>query len=202
VAGFAGRMKKLNQEGFDPSAAQQYLPLIERSVTRMGRLIDDLLEFSRIGRTELRNQDVDLKRLLEQTLQAAQGETADREIHWKIEPLPAVRGDASTLRQVFANLIDNAVKFSQPRNPAEIEIGCLPAENEHVVFVRDNGVGFDMRYAHRLFGVFQRLHSTAEFEGTGIGLATVRRIIQRHGGRTWAEGVLGQGATVYFSLPR
>ena len=202
VAGFVGRVQKLNREGFDPEAADQYLPLIQNSVTRMGRLIDDLLEFSRIGRTELHYQNVNLHSLLEQTLQAAQSEVAGREIQWKIESLPEVRGDAAMLRQVFANLIDNAVKFARPRDPAQIEIGSLPAEEEHVVFVRDNGVGFDSRYAHKLFGVFQRLHSTVEFDGTGIGLATVRRIIERHGGRTWAESVLDRGATFCFSLPR
>ncbi len=202
VAGFVGRIKTLNREGIDPSAADPYLPLIQHSVTRMGRLIDDLLEFSRIGRTELRYQSVSLHSLLDQTLQAAQSEVAGRAIQWKIQSLPEVRGDAAMLRQVFANLIDNAMKFARPRDPAEIEIGCLPAEQEHVVFVRDNGVGFDPRYAHKLFGVFQRLHSTAEFDGTGIGLATVRRIIERHGGRTWAESILGRGATFCFSLPR
>jgi signal transduction histidine kinase len=201
VAGFVGRMQKLNREGVDHSAAEQYLPLIQHSVTRMGRLIDDLLEFSRIGRAELHCQNVSLRSLLEQTLQAAEPDVAERPIHWTIDPLPEVRGDAAMLRQVFANLIDNAVKFARTRDPAEIEVGTQAAESEHIVFVRDNGVGFDPQYAHKLFGVFQRLHSAAEFDGTGIGLATVRRIIERHGGRTWAEGALGQGATICFSLP-
>jgi signal transduction histidine kinase len=201
VAGFVGRVQKLARDGADPSAAEQYLPLIQQSVTRMGRLIDDLLEFSRIGRTELHYQNVDLRSVLDQTLQAAQPDVADLPIRWSIDPLPEVRGDAAMLRQVFANLIDNAVKFARTRDPAVIQIGSLPADAEHVVFVRDNGVGFDPHYAHKLFGVFQRLHSAAEFDGTGIGLATVRRIIERHGGRTWAEGALGQGATISFSLP-
>ena len=201
VAGFVGRMQKLNQNGADPCAADQYLPLIQRSVTRMGRLIDDLLEFSRIGRAELHFQIVSLRMLLEQTLQAAEPDVAERAIHWTIEPLPEVRGDPAMLRQVFANLIENAVKFARTRNPAEIEIGVRPADNEHVVFVRDNGVGFDPQYAHKLFGVFQRLHSATDFDGTGIGLATVRRIIERHGGRTWAEGAPDLGATISFSLP-
>ena len=206
VAGFVGRMQKLNRGGIDPAAADQYLPLIQRSVTRMGRLIDDLLEFSRIGRAELHFQNVSLRSLLDQTLQAAEPDVAERAINWTIEPLPEVRGDAAMLRQVFANLIDNAVKFARTRDPAEIEIGFRQADNadgikEHVVFVRDNGVGFDPQYAHKLFGVFQRLHSTADFDGTGIGLATVRRIIERHGGRTWAEGAPDRGATISFSLP-
>ncbi len=201
VAGFVGRIQKLNRDGPDPAASEQYLPLIQHSVTRMGRLIDDLLEFSRIGRAELHLQNVNLGSLLDQTLQVAQSDDSDRSIHWTIHPLPDVRGDPAMLRQVFANLIDNAVKFAKTRDPAEIEVGSLPAENEHVVFVRDNGVGFDSHYAHKLFGVFQRLHSASEFDGTGIGLATVRRIIERHGGRTWAEGAVGQGATISFSLP-
>ncbi len=201
VAGFVGRLQKLNPNGANPAAADQYLPLIQHAVTRMGRLIDDLLEFSRIGRAELHFQNVSLRMLLDQTLQAAQPDVAERAIRWTIEPLPEVRGDAAMLRQVFVNLIDNAVKFAATRNPAEIEIGVRPADNEHVVFVRDNGVGFDPQYAHKLFGVFQRLHSTADFDGTGIGLATVRRIIERHGGRTWAEGALDRGATISFSLP-
>jgi hypothetical protein len=201
VAGFVGRMQKLNREGVDLGAVDQYLPLIQHSVIRMGRLIDDLLEFSRIGRAELHFQKVSLQSLLDQTLQAAQPDVADRAIRWTIEPLPEVRGDAALLRQVFANLIDNAVKFARTRDPAEIEVGAQTADKEHIVFVRDNGVGFDPQYAHKLFGVFQRLHSAADFDGTGIGLATVRRIIERHGGRTWAEGALGQGATISFSLP-
>jgi two-component system sensor histidine kinase/response regulator len=214
VAAFVGRIQKLQRDGADPGEAEKYLPLIRHSVTRMGSLIDALLDFSRIGRAELHLQNVNLRSLLDQTLfdmfgstasgrqeKAAQADVADRQIHWTIEPLPEVRGDAAMLRQVFANLIGNAVKFAQYRDPAEIEVGSLPADNEHVVFVRDNGAGFDPRYAHKLFGVFQRLHTTKEFDGTGIGLATVRRIIERHGGRTWAEGAVGQGATISFSLP-
>ncbi|MGA2256196.1 MAG: ATP-binding protein [Thermoguttaceae bacterium] len=131
-----------------------------------------------------------------------QSEVAGRAIQWKVRSLPEIRGDAAMLRQVLSNLIDNAVKFTRPRDPAEIEIACVAEENQHVVTVRDNGVGFDAHYAHKLFGVFQRLHSAAEFDGTGIGLATVRRIIERHGGRIWAESTLGQGATFCFSLPR
>lgn len=202
VAGFVGRLKKLNSGELDPHAANEYLPLIQHSVTRMGRLIDDLLEFSRVGRADLRHENVRLNSLLDQTLQAMQSELAGRAIQWKVEPLPEVRGDVAMLRQVLSNLIENAVKFTRPRELAEIEIGCNGAENEQVVFVRDNGVGFDPRYGHKLFGVFQRLHSAAEFDGMGIGLASVRRIIERHGGRTWAESILDQGATFYFSLPR
>ena len=178
VAGFVGRMQKLDREGADANAAEQYLPLIQNSVTRMGRLIDDLLEFSRIGRGEY---TIRTSASIACSTRRCKSRSRKRQVmrsSGESNRSPEVRGDPSMLRQVFANLIDNAMKFARPRDPAEIEIGSLPAEKEHVVFVRDNGVGFNPRYAHKLFGVFQRLHSAAEFDGTGIGLATVRRIIR------------------------
>jgi light-regulated signal transduction histidine kinase (bacteriophytochrome) len=132
-----------------------------------------------------------------------QADTQERNIVWEIHPLPAVRADLALLRLALVNLISNAVKFTSTRVPATIEIGCAPSgDDETVIFIRDNGVGFDPRYAGKLFGVFQRLHSQDEFEGTGIGLANVRRIIHRHGGRTWAEGAVDGGATFYFSIPK
>jgi len=146
---------------------------------------------------------VDLGALVREAIQEFEPETLDRDIHWSVADLPVVVGDRAMLRVVLANLISNALKFTQPCPQAEIEIGCLPdQETEIVIFVRDNGAGFDMTYADKLFGVFQRLHGASEFEGTGIGLANVRRVISRHGGRTWAEGKVGGGATFYFSLPQ
>jgi len=168
----------------------------------MGTLIDDLLIFSRMNRSEMRFGKVAMDGLLDEAVKASAPDAKERRIDWKISPLPEVEADAAMLRQVWMNLIGNAVKYTRPRDPAEIEAGCKPDDNgEYIFYVRDNGVGFDMKYVDKLFGVFQRLHRADEFEGTGIGLANVRRIILRHGGRTWAEGRVDGGATFYFSLP-
>jgi light-regulated signal transduction histidine kinase (bacteriophytochrome) len=168
----------------------------------MGTLIDDLLSFSRMGRCEMLKKPVDLKVLAQEVIQELEQETRGRHIRWQVADLPVARGDYAMLRIALVNLISNALKFTRPRQEAEIDIGCLPGrETGTIIFIRDNGVGFDMNYADNLFGVFQRLHRIEEFEGTGIGLANVRRIINRHGGRTWAEGKVNQGATFYFSLP-
>ena len=165
----------------------------------MGVLIDDLLAFSRMGRAEMIETTVNLDSLVQDALHDLEPATRDRNIVWQIRPLPAVQADPAMLKQVLANLLGNAVKFTGPRNPAEIEIGCDGMEGERaIIFVRDNGVGFDPQYAHKLFGVFQRLHRADEFEGTGIGLANVRRIIARHQGRTWAEGAV-DGCLLYTS---
>ncbi len=169
----------------------------------MGRLIDDLLEFSRMGRAELRRDTVDMNALVRAVQRDMEPDTQGRTIEWRIGPLPAVSGDASLLRQVWMNLLANAVKYSRPRANAVIEVGCeMDKPNETIFFVRDNGVGFEMKYASHLFGVFQRLHRVEDFEGTGIGLANVRRIVARHGGRTWAEGQPDAGATMRFTLPK
>jgi PAS domain S-box-containing protein len=181
---------------------RHYMAAISGSSRRMGNLIDDLLDFSRMGRHALSTRPVELHALALEVIQELESETDGRDIDWCTGDLPVVNGDRAMLRIVLANLIANAVKFTRQRAMAKIEIGCLPSEKtETVVFVRDNGVGFDMTYGDKLFGVFQRLHRQEEFEGTGIGLANVRRIINRHGGRTWAEGKVDQGATFYFSLP-
>jgi PAS domain S-box-containing protein len=186
-----------------PEKSRRYLTTISRSAKRMGDLIDDLLAFSRVGRAALQKADISLDKLVREMLDDFKAETNERKIVWKIHPLPAVQADRALLRMVFVNLVANAVKFTGTRDRARIEIGCAHgSEAETVIFIRDNGVGFDPRYAGKLFGVFQRLHSQDEFAGTGIGLANVQRIIHRHGGRTWAEGVVDGGATFYFSLPK
>jgi two-component system, sensor histidine kinase and response regulator len=188
----------------EPAFSEQgkrYLDLINNAAGQMDQLIGDLLDFSRNSRIEMQQTKVDLQNLVETLLQDLLPEMEGRKINWTKNPLPPVQGDPSLLRQVFSNLILNAVKYSRTREVAEIEIGCSgQTENEITIFVRDNGVGFDMKYAAKLFGVFQRLHGADEFEGTGIGLANVRRIVARHGGRTWAEAKINEGATFFFTL--
>ena len=168
----------------------------------MGRLIDDLLTFSRMGRAQLATAVIDSNALVAAVIHE-NGFDKIEGLTWAVAPLSPVEADAAMIRQVWFNLLDNAVKYSRRTAAPRIEIGAqTEAETGEIVFhVRDNGAGFDMKYAGKLFGVFQRLHSEAEFEGTGIGLASVRRIVARHGGRTWAEGAVGAGATFYFSLP-
>ena len=175
---------------------------ITDATLEMGQLIDDLLAFSRMARVHMSEGAVSLEALVQDTLVGLEPATRGRRIRWQSGSLPTVIGDPSMLKQVYVNLLHNAIKYTRQRDPAEIEIGCAGEDDgQHVLFVRDNGAGFDMQYAHKLFGVFQRLHRSDEFEGTGIGLATVRRIVTRHGGRTWAEGAVDKGATVYFTLP-
>ena len=169
----------------------------------MGDLIDDLLAFARIGRAELQKEDVNLDQLVKETLGDFQADTKDRNIAWEIRPLPAVWADRALLRLVLVNLISNALKFSSGRAEAKIEVGCASGiDRQTVIFVRDNGAGFNPLYVSKLFGVFQRLHCNEDFEGTGIGLANVQCIIHRHGGRAWADGVVDGGATFYFSIPQ
>jgi light-regulated signal transduction histidine kinase (bacteriophytochrome) len=198
-----GYIEMLLDESRDvlPEKARSHLDVIVDSSRRMGTLIDDLLAFSRDGRTELHMDRVDLDALVRTVIQDLEMATREREIEWHIGALPAVEGDLSLLRQVFANLIGNAVKYTRPRKVARIEIGAAGHEDGRgICFVRDNGVGFDMAHARRLFGIFQRLHRGDEFEGTGVGLANVHRIVTRHGGRVWAEAEPDRGATFYVSL--
>jgi PAS domain S-box-containing protein len=183
--------------------SNHYMAMILDSAKRMGNLIDDLLAFSRIGRAEPQKTLVSLAQLVREAITEVRQDTEGRNIDWKIGALPDFYGDRSMLRLVFVNLISNAIKFTRTRTQAQIEIGCSERNrNDLVIFVRDNGVGFDMKYVNKLFGVFQRLHPSDAFEGTGIGLATVQRIIHRHGGKVWAEGLVESGATFYFSAPK
>jgi K+-sensing histidine kinase KdpD len=201
VVGYSELLQK-NSSSFDDKG-HRYIRTILDAAKRMGILIDDLLAFSRIGRAETKKTSVNLGELLREVVTEVQQETAGRDIGWKISTLPMCCGDRPMLRVVLVNLVSNAVKFTRMRTRAEIEIGFRDGDNDDVeVFVKDNGAGFDMQYANKLFGVFQRLHRAEEYEGTGIGLATVQRIILRHGGNVRAEGAVGQGATFYFSLPK
>jgi PAS domain S-box-containing protein len=214
INGFVQLLSKKDGPNLDP-ASQRYLKTIGDSAQRMGALIDDLLAFSRTSRVEMRSQPVSLDQIVNDVRKELAHLCEGRNIDWEVQELPVVKGDPPLLRVVWMNLISNALKYTAPRAQARIEIAPAPigtvvpddavdhgalSANNCVVMVRDNGVGFDMSYAHKLFGVFQRLHREEEFEGTGIGLATVRRIVHRHGGAVWAEGKLNEGATIYLSL--
>jgi signal transduction histidine kinase len=202
IAGFVQLLRQ-REEGRLDTTSLRYLNAIVESADRLGWLIDDLLAFSRTGRAEMQTQRVELDELVREVRRELASEVVDRRITWKIAPLPPVRGDPILLRQVWVNLLSNAIKFTAPRPEAHIEIGAIPPDagsGDVTLFVRDDGVGFDPQYTHKLFGVFQRLHREEEFEGTGIGLATVYRIVRRHGGRVWAEGGLDHGATFYLTL--
>ncbi len=198
VSGFAEAVvedygPQLDDEG------KRYLGLIQENAHKMGQLIDDLLAFSRLGRQEMQMVQVDMTALAQEVFDELSALATGRDIRFTAQTTPPAIGDKAMIRQVLVNLISNAIKFTRPREKAVIEFGYLPEQGAY--FVKDNGVGFDMRYANKLFGVFQRLHSATEFEGTGVGLALVYRIITRHGGRVWAEAELDRGATFYFTLP-
>jgi light-regulated signal transduction histidine kinase (bacteriophytochrome) len=201
VDGYSELLKKQASSSLDEKSLR-YIQTILESSKRMGNLIDDLLAFSRIGRAETKKTLVSLDQLVKEVVAEIGEDTRERNIVWKIHPLPICYGDRAMLRLVIVNLLSNAVKFTRARAQAEIAIDCVDMGKEVEMSVRDNGAGFDMQYANKLFGVFQRLHLPEQFEGTGIGLATVRRIIHRHGGEVRAEGGVDQGATLYFSLPK
>jgi signal transduction histidine kinase len=201
MVGYSELLQKQASSLLDEKS-QRFIRTILDSAKKMGNLIDDLLAFSRIGRAETRQTKVDLQHLVKDAVAEIGQDTRRRNIAWKIGALPVCYGDRSMLKLVVVNLVSNAAKFTRMRKPAEIEIGCVDRDEEVEVFVRDNGAGFDMQYVDKLFGVFQRLHLAEQFEGTGIGLATVQRIIHRHGGKVWAEGAVDQGATFTFSLPK
>jgi len=179
-----------------PPDATRSLGHVHEGAVQMGRLIDDLLAFSRLGRQPLNKQAVAMQAMVEQILESMEHERQGRQVEVALGTLPECRGDPALLRQVWVNLLSNAFKFTRGREAARIEIGCQEKDGALAYFVRDNGAGFDMRYVDKLFGVFQRLHSAEEYEGTGVGLAIVQRIIHRHGGRVWAEAEVNQGATV------
>ena len=200
VSGFVQLLQSKAKGQLDETA-QRYLEVISGAAQKMGALIDDLLLFSRTGRAQMRAETLPLGPIVEECRRELEPETRGRAIEWQIGDLPEVVADRALLRQVMANLLGNAVKYTGKKPEARIEISARREADETVVCVRDNGAGFDMKYADKLFGVFQRLHTEAEFEGTGIGLANVRRIVVRHGGRTWAEGAVDQGAAFYFTLP-
>jgi signal transduction histidine kinase len=181
-------------------AGQNYLARIKDAATRMSILIDDLLKLSKVGRGELQLREISMDSLLEQVLVELEPDMQSRKIDWRIGPLPQIKCDFGLMKQALTNLISNALKYTRPRSPAIIEVGCTPIDGKSAFFVRDNGVGFDPKDAHKVFSPFQRLHDNKEFEGSGIGLATVNRIIQKFGGKIWAHSELGLGTTFYFTL--
>jgi hypothetical protein len=183
-----------------PPDARRLLLQVESSAKRMGQLIEDLLRFSRLSRQTLSQGPVDIHGLVKVIVGELRNEAGDREMEIRIAELPEIIGDSSLLRQVFVNLLSNAFKFTR-KTKAVIEVGCEASAKENIFFVRDNGAGFDMAYSERLFSVFQRLHTEDQFEGTGVGLSIVQRIVQRHGGRVWAQAEVGKGATFYVALP-
>jgi light-regulated signal transduction histidine kinase (bacteriophytochrome) len=200
IDGFTGLLESHVEPTLD-NKGRRYLKTISEAAKQMGALIDGLLTFSRLGRAELRHTPVRLQELVDEVRRILDPEIGGRAVVWAIGELPEVQGDPQLLRLVLQNLIGNALKYTRTKPEARIEIGARREGTETVCFIRDNGVGFDMRYRERLFEVFQRLHTSAEFEGTGIGLANVRRIVHRHGGRVWADGGVDRGACFSFALP-
>jgi light-regulated signal transduction histidine kinase (bacteriophytochrome) len=200
IQGFAELLLEQSRSALSATSLH-HLTVIDQSAKRMAHMIEAMLGLSRIDRHDLTRTKVDMSRIVADVIRDLEPDLQNRVIEWHIDALPKIRCDGELIRLVFANLISNAVKYTRGRTPAVIEVGCAIAEREAVFSVRDNGAGFDSRYAHKLFGVFQRLHSADEFEGTGVGLATVSRIVRKHGGSTWAKGEAGVGATFYFTLP-
>ncbi|MGB9204965.1 MAG: ATP-binding protein, partial [Terriglobales bacterium] len=199
ISGFSKILTEEYGSSLAPGA-QHHLQRIQDGTRRMGLLVDDLLNLGRIGRHEVRLQITGLNAVVDEVIAELKPECAGRQVEWKVDNLPFVECDPALVKQVLQNLLSNALKFTRPRSLAVVEIGQETQAGTPVVFVRDNGVGFNMKYADKLFGVFQRLHRPEDFEGTGVGLATVQRIVQKHGGRIWAEAELDKGATFYFTL--
>jgi len=202
MCGFTGLLEKRAADSFDDKS-KRYLGIIKDSAEKMGQLIDDLLHYSRTGRAEMQKQRVNSAELVHGVINDLKAYNQDRQIDWLVGQLPPAFADHALLQVIWINLLGNAVKFTGNKDKATIEIGSQPGEKDEVVyFVKDNGAGFDIKYKDKLFGVFQRLHRDSEFEGTGIGLATIQRIIHRHGGHIWAEGAVDEGAIFFFALPK
>lgn len=199
IAGFITLLEEECSSGLS-NECREYVRYATEAATQMGALIDDLLEFSRFGRIAFQVERFDMRELVNETLARMENEFSGRNIQVTVHTMPGVTGDRAMIRQVWLNLLSNAIKYTRPRPKAVIEIGCMDQRGDAVWFIRDNGVGFDMHFADKLFGVFQRLHRAEEFEGTGVGLANVRRIVERHGGRVWAQSKPDCGATFYFTL--
>ncbi|THU39252.1 response regulator [Niastella caeni] len=200
INGYAQMIQDDHAHQFNDEA-KRMLNVIRNNAKKMGILIDDLLAFSRMGRKEISRLPIEFNKLVEPII-ADLKQTAPDKIHIIVHPLHNTQGDPALLSQVYMNLVSNAIKYSAKKEKPEVEIGSEEKEDEFVYYVKDNGAGFDMQYAHKLFGVFQRLHSNEEFEGTGVGLAIVQRIVVKHGGKVWAEAKIEEGATFYFSLPK
>jgi light-regulated signal transduction histidine kinase (bacteriophytochrome) len=199
IHGFADILRR-DVESILSTDGQHSLERIVEGITHMEKLLEDLLNFSLLGRRDVSRQPTDLKQMVREVIDDLASETANRQIEWRLGDLPTADYDPALMNVVFVNLLSNAVKYTRRCDRAVIEVGSATVEGEAVIFVRDNGVGFDMKYADRLFGVFQRLHREKDFEGTGVGLATVQRILRRHGGKIWAEAEVDKGATFYFTL--
>lgn len=200
IDGFSRIMVEDYEETLDEEGIR-LLNIIRENTKKMGQLIDDILLLSRAGRQEMKEGDVDIKSLVESVYREFDNQTEGRKINFIVEDLPPAYGDRALLYQVFSNLIGNAIKFTRNKNPAEIIVGFEEGKKETTYFVKDNGAGFNMKYINKLFGLFQRLHSPEEFEGTGVGLSIVQRVIKRHHGRVWGEGAVDEGATIFFTLP-
>ena len=200
IAGLAGLLSTRIEAALDQES-KKYFDSVKSACREMWALIDDLIDFSRNARVEIVKSKVSSRAIFGRAKVALEAETRGREIEWNLGPLPEIEADPRLLYLVVLNLLSNAVKYSSKKEKAVIAIQHSKVDDEDIFVVRDNGVGFDMKYVDRLFGVFQRLHDAKEFKGTGIGLANVRRIVSRHGGRAWAEGKVGEGASFYFSLP-
>lgn len=200
IDGFSRILVEDYQDDLDEEG-KRLIGIIRDNTKKMGQLIDDILHLSRAGRQEMNITQIDMESLFKKTFDELKHQHRERNIKLDIKPLPTAYGDMTLLQQVISNLISNSIKFTAPRNPAIIEVGAKKGDKENIYYVKDNGVGFDMKYSSKLFGLFQRLHGQNEFEGTGVGLSIVQRIIRRHGGDVWGEGKVDQGATIYFTLP-